>query len=66
MNKLFDLRFVIGSFFLIIGILLLLHGLFSPETEQTVNRWCGVIFSLFGVMMLFLSFSKNSNDSKTN
>ncbi|OQY95592.1 MAG: hypothetical protein B6D37_05310 [Sphingobacteriales bacterium UTBCD1] len=62
MNKLFDLRFVIGCFFLIVGILLLLYGFFSSATDQSVNRWCGGIFTLFGLIMLLLSYRRNTND----
>ncbi|MCZ2460361.1 MAG: hypothetical protein LC128_12150 [Chitinophagales bacterium] len=61
MNKLFDLRFVIGCFFLIIGILLILHGFISSESDQTVNRWCGAFFSLFGLVMLLLSYRSTTN-----
>lgn len=60
MNKLFDLRFVIGTFFLIVGLLLLLYGFFSSESDQSVNRWCGSIFSIFGFVMLLLSYQKKS------
>ncbi|MBS1919384.1 MAG: hypothetical protein JST17_03930 [Bacteroidetes bacterium] len=63
MNKLFDLRFVIGCFFLIVGVLLLLYGFFSDATEQSVNRWCGSIFLLFGIIMLVLSTRNNANDT---
>jgi uncharacterized membrane protein HdeD (DUF308 family) len=59
MNKLLDLRFVIGMFFTVIGILLLIHGLTAGED---VNRWCGVVFTVFGVLMIILSFRKDASD----
>jgi len=62
MNKLFDLRFVIGIFFLIIGILLLGYGLFSSRTME-VNKWCGILFISFGAFMLIFSFRKKVEDS---
>ncbi|MBD0331408.1 MAG: SdpI family protein [Chitinophagaceae bacterium] len=63
MDKLFDLRFVIGAFFTLVGILLLIYGLTSSEENaQTVNRWCGIIFIVFGVMMIVLSFQKDAAD----
>lgn len=65
MNKLFDLRFVIGSFFLVVGILLLAYSFFavtSADYSQTVNRWCGVVFIVFGIVMIVLSFQKEAND----
>lgn len=59
MKKLFDLRFVIGVFFLVVGILLLGYGLLGAATEIVhVNTWCGVIFTVFGVFMLGLSYKK--------
>ena len=58
MNKLFDLRFVIGLFFAIIGLLLLVYG-FSGCAE--VNRWAGGTFGLFGAMMIAFSFGKKAS-----
>ena len=65
MNKLFDLRFVIGSFFLIVGILLLAYSFVSDSTVlnmQTVNRWCGIVFICFGIVMIVLSLQKDAED----
>ena len=62
MNKLFDLRFVIGSFFTIVGILLLIYTLVSPEGGQAVNGWSGGIFLVFGLLMIWLSFQKDAGD----
>jgi hypothetical protein len=59
MKKLFDLRFVIGIFFLVIGVLILLYGFFDAAADpMSVNKWCGVIFTLFGILMLILSLRK--------
>ena len=59
MKKLFDLRFVIGIFFVVIGALVLLYGFFDPAADpMSVNKWCGLVFTLFGVLMLILSFRK--------
>jgi hypothetical protein len=63
MNKLFDLRFVIGAFFSVVGILLLLYGfLAETHTAQTVNRVCGGGFVVFGLLMIMLSFQKGIDD----
>ncbi len=63
MNKLFDLRFVIGAFFTIIGIILLLYAFTSgADDAQTINRWCGIAFIIFGLLMLALSFQKDESD----
>jgi uncharacterized membrane protein HdeD (DUF308 family) len=63
MNKLFDLRFVIGCFFSIVGVLLLVYSLASKGKEgQTINGWCGGLFVVFGVVMIVLSFRKDAHD----
>lgn len=63
MNKIFDLRFVIGSFFTIIGILLLIFSFMnSPGLQQDINRWCGIAFILFGIFMIILSLRKDAHD----
>jgi len=65
MSKLFDLRFVIGVFFTIIGLLLLLYSFFiagNAESEQTINRYTGLTFLAFGIFMIILSFRKDAHD----
>jgi uncharacterized membrane protein len=65
MNKFLDLRFTIGIFFLVIGILLLGHSLFSiPEAgfNKTVNLYCSIFFIIFSVVMLLLSIDKKPKD----
>lgn len=61
MNKLIDLRFVIGIFFLIIGLLLLIYH-FMKESATDVNLWCGAVFGAFGLLMVLLSFQKDAHD----
>lgn len=62
-NNILDLRFVIGVFFTIVGLLLLVYS-FMPdgETAQSVNRWCGMVFGIFGIVMIVLSFTGNADD----
>lgn len=64
MNKLFDLRFVIGLFFLIIGFLLIGFGVFlgSVEYEKEVNLYCGLLFALFGLIMLLLKQEEKEDE----
>lgn len=61
MNKLFDLRFVIGCFFGIAGLLLLGYGLME-EKGSSINQGSGIGFLLFSAVMLFLSFRSKSQD----
>jgi hypothetical protein len=62
MNKLFDLRFVIGAFFSIVGIMLLIYTLVTSETGQAVNGWCGGVFLAFGLLIIYLSLQKDAQD----
>lgn len=57
MKNVLDLRFVIGAFFLLVGIFLfvgsfILHP--AGEKTETVNRWCGVFYMAFSIVMLVL------------
>ena len=62
MNKLLDLRFVIGAFFLIVGLLLLVYSFVSEGTGTDVNRWCGLLFLVFAVVMIVVSLRKEAHD----
>jgi hypothetical protein len=71
MNKLFDLRFVIGSFFTVVGLLLLIYSFTSSgaandpqvlEHASAINRWCSIAFIIFGVVMILLSLRKDAHD----
>jgi hypothetical protein len=73
MNKMHDLRFAIGVFSMLIGGILFGYSFNSAkewnlnkaigwgyEDHSTFTRWCGIIFVIFGVAMIFLSFIKRS------
>jgi uncharacterized membrane protein HdeD (DUF308 family) len=62
MNKFIDLRFVIGSFFTVVGILLIIYSFLNKTEVQDVNRWCGGIFIIFGIIMILLSYQKKSQE----
>lgn len=63
MHKLLDLRFVIGVFFLIVGLMLLAYSFMSDNADAAgINRWCGALFSFFGVVMVVLSLQKDAHD----
>ena len=57
-----DLRRPIGFLFGLLGLILLLYGLISPEVrapldaDTNVNLWCGLILVVFGGCLLWLSF----------
>jgi glucan phosphoethanolaminetransferase (alkaline phosphatase superfamily) len=65
MKKFFDLRFVIASFFLLIGILLLIYSMLYKTPEgfnQSVNEGCAIFFIIFSIFMFLISFDKNPKD----
>ena len=63
MNKFFDLRFVIGSFFTVVGVLILVYSFLTKNGMQDVNRWCGGIFIVFGLIMIILSNQKKKEEN---
>lgn len=65
MKKLFDLRFVIGIFFLAVGVLLLIHSLIARTTvgfNTNVNLYSSLVFIVFAAIMLILSSDKRPKD----
>jgi hypothetical protein len=60
MDRLLDLRFVIGLFFLTIGVLLIVYSCFTSNDQQyiMINGLCGALFTMFGIMMIWLSRNK--------
>ena len=61
-----DLRFIIGLFFSLIGIALVLASLLmqaTAERSETTNLWSGVFYVAFGVVMILLwYYGKNENE----
>ncbi len=63
MNKMLDLRFIIGAFFAVVGMLLLGYSFLGVTVDSvTLNRWCGIVFIGFGLLMIFLSFQNNAKE----
>ena len=60
-----DLRAPTGWFFSILGVILLVLGIFSSElraalTTVNVNLYCGAAMLIFGGVMLFLAYRKRT------
>jgi uncharacterized membrane protein len=63
-----DLRIPTGFFFAIIGLILLVMGIFTPSeraalTETNVNLYCGLVMLAFGGGMLALARLGSRSDS---
>jgi uncharacterized membrane protein HdeD (DUF308 family) len=57
MKNILDLRFVIGLFFLLVGIFLLITSFVvhpSGGKTEVVNLWSGIVYIVFGIVMLVL------------
>ncbi len=61
MNKLFDLRFVIGSFFFLVGLILFIYS-FSEKGRYAVNHYGGLAFLLFGLVMILLTYNGSEKE----
>jgi hypothetical protein len=65
MKKFFDLRFVIGIFFLAVGLLLLIHSLIVATEagfNAHVNLYSSFVFVAFEICMLILVRDKKPKD----
>lgn len=60
MKKILDLRFIIGLFFLLTGVILFIGSLVlhpAGGKTETTNLWSGVVYVIFGLLMLVLWFA---------
>jgi len=64
MKELLDLRFIIGAFFGIVGLLLLGYSIMGQGAadSDSINRWSGIVFIAFGLLMVFLSFQPGEQE----
>jgi uncharacterized membrane protein HdeD (DUF308 family) len=63
-----DLRIPSGWFFAIVGVILLVFGLFEPDarstlTDANVDLYCGVAMLVFGGFLLALAFRASRHSS---
>ncbi|HVB02553.1 MAG TPA: DUF308 domain-containing protein [Chitinophagaceae bacterium] len=67
MKNMVDLRLVIGFFFLLAGIMLLISAAVTrptPGKSATVNLYCGILYGIFGLVMLAIwKFRKMPEDN---
>lgn len=60
-KKLNNLGFVIGIFFIIISLILLIGGFTSASLSYPLNFYTGFTFLVFGILMAFFN-RHNKND----
>jgi uncharacterized membrane protein len=64
MHKINNLGFVIGVFFILISLVLIIGGLSSAALAHKLNFYTGFSFLVFGVLMAFLN-RKDDKDVQT-
>jgi len=57
-----SLSFIIGLFFLLIGLILLFGYFVSALLAATINLYGGITFLLFGLFMIFITPKNDSSD----
>lgn len=64
MQKLTDLRFIIGLFFTLSGLVLLLSYFLIVETNHPqLNLYSGAVMLLFGLLMLLLFYKGDAENA---
>ncbi len=53
-----ELRFIIGSFFLIVSLILLIGYFTSSLLHVDKNMYAGIVFLLFGLVMMLVTPKK--------
>ena len=53
-KKLNDLQFIIGLFFTVLSLILLLSALLSDGMAGRLNIYTGIVFLVFGLAMMFI------------
>jgi uncharacterized membrane protein len=53
-KRLNELNFVIGLFFLLASIILVVDYFFSHYSDETINLYTGIVFFVFGSLMILV------------
>ena len=53
-KKLNDLQFIIGLFFFVVSLILLVSALINDNMAGKLNIYTGIIFLVFGLAMMFI------------
>lgn len=53
-KRLNELNFVIGLFFTIVSLILLVGSFFSKELSGRINVYTGIVFLVFGLLMILI------------
>ena len=60
-KRLNELNFVIGLFFTIVAVILLVDTLFNKASPGTINLYTGSAFLILGLVMIAIKTNKHSD-----
>lgn len=60
-KRITELSFIIGLFFTIVALILLIGYFTSPLLSSNKNVYSGIAFLLFGLFMMFITKEENSD-----
>lgn len=63
-KKLNNLGFIIGIFFTIVSLILIIGGLVSKALNSKLNFYTGFTFLAFGLLMAFFNKSNSNEEGK--
>lgn len=61
-KRLNELNFVIGLFFTIVSLILLVGSFISSELSGKINIYTGTVFLIFGLLMIFIKGNKTDSN----
>jgi hypothetical protein len=62
-KRLNELNFVIGLFFTIVSLILLVGNFLSKELSGSINLYTGIVFLVFGVFMIMIKSKRGVDES---
>ncbi len=62
LKRLTELSFIIGLFFTIVSLILLIGYFTSPLLSSDKNMYSGILFLVFGLFMIFMT-KENKSDA---
>ncbi|HMG67762.1 MAG TPA: hypothetical protein VK588_08755 [Chitinophagaceae bacterium] len=60
-KRLNELSFIIGLFFTIVSIILLIDTFFSKQVSGKLNLYTGIVFLVFGIFMIAIKTGKTGD-----
>jgi hypothetical protein len=62
-KRLNELNFVIGLFFTVVALILLVSSFISASLSGRINIYTGIVFLIFGIIMILIKTNKNTEQT---